>query len=151
MKSILFCIALIVAPPAWASGDIVDPDLDREIRLMIELTDADGFGIAMIDTMIESFQKLLPDIPDDFWKAFKAEIDCNDLTNILVAIYAKHSTLEEIQAANRYYASPEGHSLMKKLPLVLEEAKTAGQEWGRALANTAMDKLKEQKLIPPDA
>jgi hypothetical protein len=150
-KTLLLCLALLVAPSAWAAEAKVDPDLDREIRLMLKLTGSEELGVAAMKTMIESFRKSLPTVPEEFWTTFEAEIQPGQLTELVVPIYARHLTIEQIRAANRFYTTEEGKALVAKLPVIMNESMAAGQIWGQAIAQKALERLKAQNYLPKDA
>lgn len=72
----------------------------------------------------------MPDIPDDFWDA----IDPKELEDLIVPIYAKHFTAEDLRAAIEFHESPAGNKILDKAQIVMEESMKAGEQWGRELS-----------------
>jgi hypothetical protein len=150
-KTLLLCLALLASPAAWSAEAKIDPDLDLEIRLMLKLTGSEELGVAAMKNMIESFKKSLPSVPEEFWTTFEAEIQPSQLTELVVPIYARHLTLQQVQAANRFYTTEDGRALVAKLPVIMNESMAAGQIWGQAIAQKALERLKAQNYLPKDA
>ena len=98
-----------------------------------------------------------PDVPAEFWDNFAKEIHSDELIAFIVPIYDKYYTREEIHELMAFYQSPVGQKTVKVLPRLSAEAISAGQEWGRTVADRAMQKLKQQgydktsSLLPTDA
>jgi hypothetical protein len=85
-----------------------------------------------------------PQVPDAFWDSFVKEVRSDELIDLVVPIYDKYYTLEEIRDLTRFYQSPVGQKTIKVLPKLSAEAIDAGQEWGRIVADRAMRKLKDK-------
>ena len=115
---------------------------------MIELTGAGNLGTTIVKNLLTSFKSSRPNIPSEFWTEFENGVRPEELVETLVPIYTKNLTLEEVRAANTFYSSPAGQSVIKKLPLVMADAMQAGQQWGEKLAKQAIEKLQAKGLLP---
>ena len=62
----------------------------------------------VMDQMIAEFRKALPDVPSQFWDDFRKEINIDELVSLMVPVYDKHLSLEDIKAANAFFATPAG-------------------------------------------
>jgi hypothetical protein len=58
-----------------------------------------------------------------------------------VPIYVEHLTVEEMQAAIDFYETPEGQSLIEKMPVISQESFAVGQQWGMELAQRVMEEI----------
>jgi uncharacterized protein len=85
-----------------------------------------------------------PQVPNEFWDSFVKEVRSDELIDLVVPIYDRYYTLEEIGDLTRFYQSPVGQKTIKVLPKLSAEAIEAGQEWGRIVADRAMRKLKDK-------
>jgi uncharacterized protein len=93
----------------------------------------------------------MPKVPDEFWQEFENDIKPDEMVELVVPVYAKHLTLSEVRAANAYYSTPEGRSLIKKLPVIMNDAMQAGRLWGEQLGMKAVRRLQEKGLLPKKA
>ena len=101
-------------------------------------------GVQMIDTMMGSFRKGLPSVPDTFWTEFRSEIHEGDLVDLCVPIYDKHFSEEDLLGLVAFYETPLGKRLLAAQPQVMQESLEAGQIWGRAIGQRAIERLKQK-------
>jgi len=127
--------------PAAAS----DQDTKRaEIRKLIQLTGAANVSADALRQVIAPIRAGYPQVPDEFWDTFMKEVDPAELIELVVPIYDRYYTRDDIRELTRFYQSPVGQKTIKVLPKLSAEAISAGQEWGRAVADRAMRKLKDK-------
>ncbi len=88
---------------------------------------------AVVDNIIKSQEAESPELIDsEYWQTFKKEeIDYDEFLQMLIPIYKKHFTIEEIESITEFYSSPIGQSMVKKSPLVSAESIQAGNVWGQ--------------------
>jgi len=122
------------------------PSKTEKIKTLLELTGSANLGIQMIDQIISSFSSGSSKIPESFWDTFRKEISSDGLLNRIIPIYEKHYTEEDIDGLIKFYQSDLGKKVTASLPVVMQESMQAGQEWGREIAEKAINKLKEQGL-----
>ncbi len=146
---LLFCATLAAqAPPASktpppARRHAVSPpgSTAAETRRLLDLMGASGMIDRMVErsfgNMMDAFAKLRPDIPQSFWKEFAAEarqqVHSEDLIELILPIYEKHFTAEEVRQLIAFYQTPLGKKVIGELPRVQEEAAEVGQQWGEEL------------------
>jgi len=135
-----------------------DQDVKRaEIRKLIELTGAANVSTDALRQVIAPIRAGYPQVPDAFWDTFIKEVDPAELIELVVPIYDRYYTRDDIRELTRFYESPVGQKTIKVLPKLSADAITAGQEWGRGVAERAMRKLKDQgfdkttSLVTPSA
>lgn len=141
------------APPAGHnSGANAQPstsDKDQavkraEIRRLIELTGAAKVSVDVMRQMIAPIRASYPNVPEEFWNDFLRQVNAEDLIDLIVPVYDKYYSLQDIHDLIAFYQSPVGQKTIKVLPQMSAETISAGQEWGRGLADQIMKKLREK-------
>jgi hypothetical protein len=133
-----------VSPNASAARQPEQDAKRLEIRKLIELTGAANVSADALRQIIAPLRAGFPQVPDEFWDSFVKEVRSDELIDLVVPIYDKYYSLEEIRDLTRFYQSPVGQKTIKVLPKLSAEAIDAGQEWGRIVADRAMRKLKDK-------
>jgi len=90
----------------------------------------------MMTSQAAAIKKLMPFPPaaqDDFEKEFLASININELVDLVVPIYDRHLSEEDVDGMLAFYRSPLGQRVIKALPEITAESQRAGQEWGQEL------------------
>jgi len=116
----------------------------NDIKVMLGLIGAGELGLQLMDQMIVSFKEEMPDVPDKFWKEFRAEVDADQLTNLAVPIYAKYFNHDDIKQLIKFYKSPIGKKLVKYQPQVMAETTEVAQKWGEDLGRKIAEKLEKE-------
>jgi uncharacterized protein len=149
---LLCCGAAAQNPPAAAStSPSVSTQADKdqaakrsEIRQLIELTGAANVSADALRQIISPLRAGFPQVPDEFWDTFIKEVRSEELIDLVIPIYDKYYTREEIHDLTTFYKSPVGQKTIKVLPKLSAEAIDAGQEWGKMVADRAMRKLHDK-------
>ena len=136
-------VACIVGSLAYAE---INRDKEREIRKLLEATGTTKSMPEMMDQMIAEFRKALPDVPSQFWDDFRKEINIDELVSLMVPVYDKHLSLEDIKAANAFFATPAGKRFAEKMPVMSAEGFEVGSKWGEAKGRLVVERLKEKGL-----
>jgi uncharacterized protein len=158
MKTLLaICVLMLVSVGVAARASAQTPaaqalpqtDTERaakraDIRKLIELTGAANISADALQKMIEPLKASYPQVPEEFWETFVHEVHSDELIDLVIPIYDKYYTHEEIQELTHFYQTPVGQKTIKVLPKLSAEAIDAGQEWGRMVADRAMRKLREK-------
>lgn len=142
MKKLIILLGILVlASTAHAQ---VEPAKEQDIRKLLELTVSAKIGIQVIDNLIGSFKTNLPDVPDAFWAEFRQDINEDDLLEMVIVIYDKHFTHEDIKGLIAFYETPLGRKITDKLPLISQESMQAGAKWGEEIAQKAITTLQKR-------
>ncbi|HZV24491.1 MAG TPA: DUF2059 domain-containing protein [Luteimonas sp.] len=128
----------------------VDPQKAKVIRRLLEVTGAANIGQQMMDAMVVAEKQSHPDVDPKILDRLRAKLDVNDMLEMVVAIYDRHFSTEDLQATLDFYQSPAGQRVLKELPPVMKESMAVGQAWGRQKAMELMKELeREQQQAPP--
>lgn len=112
---------------------------NKDIRKLLSITNSDKLGVQIMDATIEQLGPL--GVPADFWDEFKKEADPQGLIDLIVTIYDKHLSHEDIKGLIAFYEGPLGQKFTKIMPQIADESMSVGQKWGMELGMKIMAKL----------
>jgi hypothetical protein len=141
-----FLTALVVGGllAAGASGQETAAGEEERQRLAYELLEVSGageLGVQVMEQMVQAFKAANDQVTDEFWAEFMADVDVGGLTEMVIPIYTKHLTAEEMEAAIDFYRTPAGAAIIRKMPLIMQESMAAGQQWGMELSRSATERI----------
>ena len=116
---------------------------ETKIRNLLKITKTDQLAIQSMDQMISMFKNSNSDVSTQFWYEFKKEVDVNSLIDLIVPIYDKYYSENEIEELTVFYNSPIGKKTIDTLPKLTQESMLAGQQWGMQMGQKIQAKLKE--------
>lgn len=119
------------------------PATKEHVKTLLELTGSGKLGIQVMENMIGTLKKSLPDVPDEFWNEFMKDINAESLIELIIPIYVKYYSDEDVVQLTAFYQTPLGKKVTENLPLIAQESYAAGTEWGKKLGEKAVAKLKE--------
>jgi hypothetical protein len=73
-----------------------------------------------------------------FFEKFQNKLKTDDLLDLIVPIYDKHLSKEDIDGLVQFYQTPLGKKMTSVLPQVLVESQTAAMNMGQELGRKAM-------------
>lgn len=140
---VLAIVILLLAGPAWMARAETGEDAKRQdIRRLLVITGSADMGLQMVDQMIANYQKHLPQVPPAFWEAFREDVHLEEMIDLVVPIYEKHLTHQEVRVMIDFYSTPIGRRVVEAMPAILFESTEAGHQWGQAIGARAMAKLR---------
>ena len=142
--SMFTAVALLGAMTSDANAD--EQASEATVKEFIAVTGAGNLGVQVMQTMLPSLKRLVPNAPESFWTDFMHEVKPEDLETLLVPVYQKNFTEDEIRETIKFYRTPTGQKLIRQLPNVMRESMALGQMWGQQLAQKVIEKAKAQKL-----
>jgi hypothetical protein len=120
---------------------------DEKIRTLLELTGSAKLGVQIAKTLIPSFQKAYPDVNLSFWDEVEKDINSDSLINLIIPIYSKYYTEDDIDQLITFYKSPIGKKVTESLPQITQESMLAGQNWGRQIGEQVVLKLQAKGYL----
>jgi len=123
------------------NNSISSDAFSKDIFRLLELTGSAKIGIQVMSQMIASYKQAMPNVPDDFWTELMSEIDEKSLIDLIIPIYKKHYTPEDIKGIIAFYETPIGKKTISVLPKITEDSMLAGREWGLQIGAKVQDKL----------
>jgi hypothetical protein len=132
---------------ADGKGEDDDDAKVKDIRRLLKATGAGELGVQAFKQVQSQFKRTFPQVPETFWTEFEKEVKADDLVEMVVPIYAKYLTHDDVKELIKFYESPVGRKLVKVQPKVMGESMQAGQKWGAAIAEKVMRRLKAEGYI----
>lgn len=120
---------------------LAEPAKKESVDMLMEATGAGDLSAQMIAQMLPAIQNMVPDAPPAFWDTFKQELDANELMSMIVPVYQKHLSEEDIQAILAFYRTPAGKKLISVQPAIMQESMMVGQQWGQEVFMRAKQKF----------
>jgi hypothetical protein len=150
------------APPA--PSEKLDPAKDAAIRHLLEITgvskEGEDIAAGWTDRVHTGMSRVvpadqLPKFMETFSTKFNASAPPSAITDAMVAIYARHFSIEDIQGVTKFYESPLGQLMVKEMPDVSREAQTAGMQMDQKVVIDVLHGMTDEypqikPLLPPD-
>ena len=111
---------------------------------MLELSGSAELGIQVATQMASSFQKAYPDVPEKFWDDFLAEIDADELIDLVIPIYEKYYTEEDVDGLIEFYKSSLGRKMVRMNPKISSDSMEAGRAWGEKIGRRVAEKMRKE-------
>lgn len=167
MKILMPFAFLLLAPLAFGQGTVtqqpvpakvreqasksapkIDPAKEAAIRKLFEVQGTKKSMEQVISEMSANMKptlsKMLPpgEYQDKliplFFEKFQNKLKTDDLLDLIVPIYDKHLSTEDIDGLVQFYQTPLGKKMTSVLPQVLVESQTAAMNMGQELGRKAM-------------
>lgn len=129
----------------------IDPSKRADIERLLELTGIKAIVASTMDSTMKSLRPLLiSSLPpgeyrekliDLFVDKFHSQADAQQVLELVVPIYDKHFSDEEIRGLIKFYETPLGQKSVSVLPQVSNEAREAGKAWGGNLGRQCMQQV----------
>lgn len=118
-----------------------------DIKKLLGITGASNTGLRVFSQVIGMFQRTHSEVPEAVWMEMVSEAEAKVdgfVMEMLVPIYDKHLTHEDIKGLIAFYETPVGRKLLAVMPRMHQESRTAGEIWGRDFARTVQERLAEK-------
>jgi hypothetical protein len=86
-------------------------------------------------------------LQSDFWDEFNKEVNAATLIDLVLPIYDKYFTDDDIVQLIAFYQSPVGKKVVEKLPVIMQESMQVGSEWGKQLSEKILERLKQKGYL----
>jgi uncharacterized protein len=143
----------------------IDPQKEANIRRLVEISGVKNNFAASISTMSTMMRSSLEKsgmsnekaraFSDLFFEKMQAKMvgRFDDLLEMLIPIYDKYYTNEDLEGLIAFYSTPLGRKLLKNSPDVLRDSQTAGYQWGSKIGEESEREVlaehPELKAPPP--
>lgn len=141
LKSILcgLCFTFLAFSASAQSDKISD------IKALMVSTGMSDMAKQMAGQVINMQKQNNPDVPAEFWDKFMAEMNMDELMDLMVPIYDKYYTQEEIKGLTEFYQTELGKKTISVMPSLMQESMVAGQQWGMKLGQRVADQIQAGK------
>ena len=157
----VFALAILLAVlPAHAQNvnpeeNVVEPEKRQRIERLLEVTGALNVAKIMSEAvtrqMTNAISQARPDIPAEAMNIVAEETNAviseamvaqGGFIDLIIPVYAKHFSAEELDALIRFYESPVGAKTVRVMPQITREAMQIGQTWGQSLGPVIVERVK---------
>jgi hypothetical protein len=142
----------------------LDPAKDAAIRHLLEITgvskEGEDIAAGWTDRVHTGMSRAippdqLPKFMETFTAKFNASASPSAVTDAMVAIYARHFSLEDIQGATKFYESPLGQRMVKEMSDVSRESQTVGLQMDQKIVMQVLWSMADEypqlkQMLPPD-
>ena len=131
-----------------------DKQLAASIRELIVVTNGRQLAEQILNQLFPSLEALAPSVPKDVWEQLRAGIHTDELIELIVPIYAKYYSKEDIEGLIKFYQSPLGQKLIANQSAIVRDSQAAGQEYAKEVVGRVISQLKEKGYsiaLPPKA
>lgn len=120
---------------------------DENVRKLLKVTNSEQMMIQMLDAIIPQFQMLVPDVPEEYWQEFYSMFDYDEFIELLVPVYLKYYSNDDILALLAFYKTPIGKKMVRVSADISTESMAVGQKWGEQLGMKIMNKLRSDGYL----
>jgi len=141
--TVLF-LTFSLIPQIGLNAQNTDQLFEDDIKLLFKLNGSQESYNNTFQTMFNQFRKMDTEISESDWNSIQAEMEANSLTELsdmLLPIYKRHLSHNDIKELLDFYRSPIGKKLAEKTPLMDSESMTIGVEWGRLIGEKIHNKI----------
>ncbi len=147
--AILLSASLAFGQPA-PTDDKREPDvLKTRIRELLKLTNSEKIADQVLSEMIKTFRTAMPNVPEDLWTNFRKEVKVSDFSEIIIPVYSKHYTLDDIEGLIQFFKSPLGQKVIREQELLAKEIVAAGMLYGQLVGQKVKAALLEKGYKVP--
>ncbi len=146
MKTITTIIALFLITFGLSYGQ-ADNEYKAKLKNMFEVSGSEETYQTVIKQMISMYKEQFSNVPEETWDDLEKEFlktSMDDLVDMLVPVYSRHLTLDDIQKIIEFYQTPVGKKYAEKTPLIMQESMQVGQQWGMKIGQEFQNKLQEE-------
>lgn len=125
-----------------------DQSKQADIRRLLQVTGAAGLATQSMDEMQKTMRPLITNalpageyrdkLVDLFFAKFHSKRDPEQLINLIVPLYDKYYSDDEIEELIQMYQTPLGQKMLSVLPKILAESQAAGRTWGEQIGRESM-------------
>ncbi|MFI5072894.1 MAG: DUF2059 domain-containing protein [Terriglobales bacterium] len=129
----------------------IDPAKEADIRRLLDLMKAGALVTQLMGGMEQNIRPLMTNslppgdyrekLLDLFFAKFHSKMQSSDLLDLVVPIYDKYYSREEIKGLIQFYETPLGQKMVSVTPQVTQESQVAGRQWGQQLGRDSMSEV----------
>jgi uncharacterized protein len=139
------------APAAASSQSTIDPAKKADIGKLMQIVGTRQLMMEFMGRMEENARPLVANalppgdyrdkLLDLFFARLRSKIDLDQLLDLILPVYDKYFSAEEIKALIAFYQTPIGQKTASVLPKLTTESSEIGRKWGEKLGQQAMQEI----------
>lgn len=146
MKKIVLLLALTLLTATLSFSQDKTTYRESFKKMMIANGSEQTFKV-VIDQMITSYKAQRPEVKQEIWDGLGDsfhKVGIEELLDLLLPVYQKHLSLEDIKNMTAFYDTPTGKRFAEQTPAITQESMQAGQVWGQKIGEEFAKKLAEK-------
>ncbi|OIQ29772.1 MAG: hypothetical protein BM564_05090 [Bacteroidetes bacterium MedPE-SWsnd-G2] len=144
MKKLLFAMIFMAATSlSFAQNDAYA----EKLKTMFEVSGNSSSYKMAIEQMLGMFQQQAASIPAEDWAILEEKLrstSLDDLVEMLVPVYQKQLTIEDLDGLIAFYNTPLGKKYAEKIPEITMETMTVSQQWGMKIGQEIQELIMEK-------
>jgi hypothetical protein len=144
-------LLLLCSAPALMAQNTPKETKDANIRKLLTLTDARGVFRHALESQINSMKTNAKQIPPKFWEEILKAVDADKFIELLIPVYDKHFSNDELEGLIAFYETPLGKKLVSTMLPIMTESAAAGDKYGQQIATQVIEKMKAEGTFPSAA
>lgn len=133
-KSIILSLLLLIS--LILSAQTKENTYNEDVQYLFQINGSEASFQQNIQAMITHFKNQESNVPREYWDRISEEFmhtSIQDLVKMLIPIYAKNLSHEDILAMIAFYESEAGKRIAQKIPQISSESMQIGMNWGQAI------------------
>ena len=125
-----------------------DEEYRMTLKKMFEVSGSEGSYQIIINQMFTMYKQKYSDVETEVWNDIEEEFhktSLNDITEMLVPVYSKYLTKEDLEELIKFYQTEVGERLAKNTPSIMQESMQAGQLWGMKIDKDFKKMIREKR------
>ncbi len=146
MKKVL-AIALLFYVSLTSFAQQADDEYKSTLNHMFKVSGTEQAYQAAIQQMFSMYKQQYTNVDASVWEEFEKEFSktsIDDLTEMLVPVYQKYMTVDDLKGLIEFYETPLGKKYASNSPMIMQESMQIGQQWGMKLGQEFAEKMKEK-------
>lgn len=138
--------------PAHASASsTIDSAKAADIRRLMALVNTEELATGLLGAMTDQIRPMITSslppgeyrekLVDLFLEKFRSKADMKSLLELLLPVYDKYLSDEEIKGLIAFYQTPLGKKTLEVMPKVMTESQEEGRKWGEGMGRQAMQEV----------
>lgn len=146
MKKIIFSLLLLLIFSNISFSQTGDNYKDAVLKLF-KVSHTEQTYNNVVKQMLSMFKQQQTNATSEFWNEVEKEMfdkSFNEITDMLLPVYKKYLTIEDLNELIKFYESPIGQKFADTNPLIAQESMKIGQEWGLNIGKKIVEKLRSK-------
>ena len=132
----------------------ISPAQEADLRELLKLTGATDALAAQLSQMADHLKPLVEssippgprrhEIAEAFTRKFRARANSESMTELMIPVFAKYLSDDDVKSLIRFYRTPAGQRLLKVMPEMMKESGEAGREWGTKVATDVVEEMAKE-------
>jgi hypothetical protein len=150
LTAMSFLLLLCFVPTAIAQSTLKTTK-EENIRKLLVLMDSSGTFMRALEEQLSLMKARVTQIPPRFWDEVLKEVDPDKFVELLIPVYDKHFSDEDLKGLIAFYETPLGKKWVSELPQLMPETAAIGVKYGEQISNRVIKRMQAEGTFPSAA